>query len=325
MKVRLIQLDGELPNLALMKLAHWHKAQGDDVYLTRHIYPQLFESQDYDKVYASSIFRFSEERIKMCLQQWPDVVLGGTGTLSTATVEDLTGEYEHYDYSGYPEFDASIGFTQRGCRLKCKFCVVPTKEGKPRSVNSIYDIWRGGGHPKKLHILDNDFFGQEPEKWAMRINEIATGKFKVCLSQGINVRMLNRAACVALKSIDYRDTKFKEKRLYTAWDNLRDEKVFFVGVDTLEQCGVPPTHLRAYMLIGFDILETWDRIWYRFKRMVERGIEPYPMVYDRSRTDLLCFQRWVIRGMYRFCPWPEYERETKTAESVQAWERVYAA
>lgn len=325
MRVRLIQLDGPLPNLALMKLAHWHRSQGDDVFTTYKIYPELWEGE-YDKVYASSIFRFSEERQALCRQQWPDVIMGGTGTLNNETVESNIGvdSYEFYDYSGYDNFTASIGFTQRGCRLKCKFCVVPTKEGKPRSVNTIADIYRGEPYPRHLHILHNDFFGQDPVEFSKRAQEMISGKFKVCLSQGINVRLLNLAACVCLKNIDYRDTNFKQKRLYTAWDNLKDEKIFFAGVDMLEQSGIPPKHLRAYMLIGFDILETWERIWYRFKRMVERGIEPYPMVYDRSRTDLLCFQRWVITGIYRFVSWPEYERQTKTEQSVQAWEKVYA-
>ena len=38
-----------------------------------------------------------------------------------------------YDYKIYPDFEHSIGFSQRGCRLKCKFCVVSCcirKEGK---------------------------------------------------------------------------------------------------------------------------------------------------------------------------------------------------
>jgi len=30
-RIGLIQIDGKLPNLALMKLAAWHKKQGDDV------------------------------------------------------------------------------------------------------------------------------------------------------------------------------------------------------------------------------------------------------------------------------------------------------
>lgn len=320
MNIRLTQLDGALPNLALMKLAHWHKSRGDEVTLSRSIEPDLFEPR-YERVYGSAIFKFSAERIERFRRAWPDAVIGGTGTGSTATVEDITGtDHQGFDYSGYPKFDASIGFTQRGCRLKCKFCVVPQKEGKNRSVATIDEIWRGEPYPKHLHLLDNDFFGQEFVKWSKRCQEMITGKFKVCLSQGINVRLINPAACVALRNIDYRNTDFSRKQLYTAWDNIGDEKVFFRGVDMLEQYGIPPKHLMAYMLIGFDPAETWLRIWHRFNRMVERGISPYPMVFDRKRADLLCFQRWVITGLYRFVPWGDYERSTKSPESVLAWE-----
>jgi hypothetical protein len=320
-KIRLTQLDGALPNLALMKLAHWHRARGGNVTVTRRIAPDLFEDAAYDRVYGSAIFSFSQERLMHFQRQWPGAMVGGTGTPFPVTVEEVVGgEYEHYDYSGYPDFTASIGFTQRGCRLKCKFCVVPQKEGKPRSVNTIADIWRGKPHPKKLHILDNDFFGQPREEWQARIREIREGGFRVCLSQGINVRLINDEAAAALASIEYRNTKFDERKLYTAWDNFGDERVFFKGVDTLEHAGIPASRLYAYMLIGYDPEETWTRIWYRFKRMVERGIEPYPMVYDRRRSDLLCFQRWVVTGLYRIKTWGEYRRETKSPESVAAWE-----
>lgn len=317
MRVRMTQIDGALPNLALMKLAHFHRASGHQVTVTRSIERDLFEG-DYDQVYGSAIFSFSRERLHRFKTQWPAALVGGTGTDSTLTVEDVTGS-DHYgvDYAGYPEFKESIGFTQRGCRLKCKFCVVPKKEGKNRGVNTITEIWRGEGHPKKLHLLDNDFFGQ-PD-WLTRVAEIRDGGFKVCLSQGINVRLINADAAAALATIEYRNTKFNERKLYTAWDNIGDEKVFFRGVDTLERAGIPSKHLMAYMLIGYDVTETWARIWHRFKRMVERGIEPYPMVYDRKRVDLLCFQRWVITGLYRAVPWNEYRRETKSAESVAAW------
>ena len=63
-------------------------------------------------------------------------------------------------------------------------------------------------------------------------------------------------------------------------------------------------------------------IWIRFK-MVDRGIERYPMVKHRTRKDLLCFQRWAITGLYRMVPWPEYERETKTEASLRGWEQLY--
>lgn len=317
MNVRLTQIDGALPNLALMKLAHWHKAQGDEVHVTREIERGLFEP-DYGKVYGSAIFKFSQGRLMRFQRAWPGAPVGGTGTPFVGTVEEMIGDdHEFYDYSGYPDIAYSIGFTQRGCRLKCKFCVVPGKEGKPRSVNTIAQIWRGEGHPKHLHILDNDFFGN-PE-WRDRIAEIRDGKFKVCLSQGINVRLINEEAAAALATINYKNTDFSRKQLYTAWDNLGDEKIFFKGVDALEAAGIKPKHLMAYMLIGYDPKETWDAIWHRFGEMVRREILPYPMVYDRSRADLLCFQRWVITGLYNHVPWGDYRRETKSAESVAAW------
>lgn len=319
MNVRLTQIDGALPNLALMKLGAWHRSQGDAVYFTRQIEPDLFEPA-FDRVYGSVLFNFSADRLDRFRRAWPGAVVGGTGAIAGPNVEDFTGtDFDGLDYSGYPDFDASIGFTQRGCRLKCKFCVVPTKEGKNRSVSTIADIWRGGKHPKKLHLLDNDFFGQPREHWQERVSEIRAGGFKVCLSQGINVRLIDDEAAAALATIEYRNTKFNERKLYTAWDNLKDEAIFFKGVDTLERAGIPPKHLMAYMLIGYDPLETWERIWSRFTKMVERGIEPYPMVYNRKRVDLLCFQRWVITGLYRVVPWLEYQRETKSKASEDGY------
>ncbi len=311
-----------MPNLALMKLAHWHRSLGDEVVFTRRIERDLFEPA-YDKVYGSCIFKFSKDQLMRFQHQWPDAIVGGTGTPFVHTVEDLIGgEYEHYDYSIYPEIDYSIGFTQRGCRLRCKFCEVPKKEGKARSESSIAKIWRGDQFPKKLHLLDNDFFGNP--SWRERVAEISSGQFRICLSQGINVRLIDQEAAEALSTIEYRDSKFKERRLYTAWDNIGDEAIFFRGVDMLEAAGVPAKHLMSYMLIGYDKTENWDRIWHRFNRMIDRGIAPYPMVYDRSRKDLLAFQRWVVTGLYRVVKWNEYERTTRTLESTEAFERALA-
>lgn len=306
MSVRITQLDGALPNLALMRLASFHKERGDSVHVTRTIEPDLLE-MPYDRVYGSTIFGFSGDRLERFRKAWPQAIVGGTGSGSDITVEALLGKpYEFVDYEGHDEFDASIGFTQRGCRLKCKFCVVPKKEGKNRATGSIADIWRGEGHPRKLSILDNDFFGQPREEWKARIKEIQDGDFRVCLSQGINVRLLDQEGAEALASIRYSDTKFQRRRLYTAWDNLKDEGIFFKGIALLTKAGIPPHKVMAYMLIGYDKSETWDRIWHRFNKMVDLGIKPYPMVFDRSRKDLCAFQRWVNMGLYRICKWEDY-------------------
>ena len=310
MQVRLTHIDGKLPNLALMKLSHWHRAQGDEVTLARTPSPSMFEPQ-YDLVYGSSIFQWSSGKVVKALREaFPDAIIGGTGTDTVETVEQALGleEYEHYDYSIYPEYQWSIGFTQRGCRLNCGFCVVPKKEGKPKSINSIWDIWREGTD-RAVVLLDNDFFGQE--LWRERIGEIQDGGFKVNFSQGINIRMVTPEAAEALATIRYYNVNFTTRRLYTAWDNLGQEKVFFKGLDMLKDAGIPGNHVVVYMLIGYKPGETMDEILYRHRRLKDEGCWPYPMVYNNTyaNADLKRFQRWVLRRHDQFIPWEEYRPE----------------
>lgn len=307
MRVRLTQLDGKLPNLALMRLAAWHRARGAEVVFTRTVEREMFEGE-YDAVYGSTIFTASQPLIERFRRFWPSAIVGGTGSGSAITVEKVVGgTWERCDYQDHPGFQPSLGFTARGCRMKCRFCMVPGSEGRPRSVNAIADLWRGPGHARKLLLLDNDFFGQPEEQWQARVAEIRGGDFRVCFSQGINIRLVDDRVAEALASVQYRDDQFRQRRLYTAWDNLGDERVFFRGVERLDKAGVPPRHLMAYMLVGFDPAETWDRIHYRFGRMVAAGIRPYPMVFDPARRDLKQFQRWAVTGLYRAVPWADYD------------------
>jgi hypothetical protein len=244
MRVRLTQLDGKLPSLALMKLAHFHRARGDEVHFTKHIERERGEPA-YDHVFGSAIFAFSAERVAEFRRQFPGAIVGGThNVLDNITVEQVLGveEYEFYDYSIYgASFTGSLGFTQRGCRFKCPFCIVPRFEGKPRSVNTVADIWRGDPWPRHLHLLDNDFFGQPREQWQARIEEIKAGGFKVCLNQGVNIRTIDDEAAAALASVPLFDDSFTRRRLYSAWDNLGDEARFFRGVDCLERHGIKPS------------------------------------------------------------------------------------
>lgn len=313
MKIRLTHLDGKLPNLALMKLSHWHKSQGHEVHFTDKASRDLFDTA-YDRVYGSCIFGHSEKKLELFCKNWPEALVGGTGSGDMAlTVEDLIGgEYEHYDYSIYPDYPYSIGFTQRGCRLKCGFCVVPRKEGAVRSTSTIGQIWRGEPWPKKIVLLDNDFFGNS--EWALRAAEIIDGNFQVCFSQGINVRLIHAEGAAALARMKYKDDQFQERRIYTAWDNRKEEKVFWKGIDTLLDAGIKPAHVMVYMLCGYQKSEDFERdVYFRFREMKDRGLLPYPMVYDKSNAKLRAFQRYVVRGYYRFLSWEEYQQGEKRA------------
>ena len=306
MLVKLIHIDGSLPNMALMKLAHWHRAHGHQVQLTRRIHPRLGDPEP-DLVYASAIFEKSARRVAETQAAYPAAIVGGTGTDNTTTVEATIGlpRYENYDYSAYPRYPWSMGMTQRGCRLSCKWCVVPVKEGKPRFNATIEQIWRPGT-ARNIMLLDNDFFGQNEDDWRDRTEELRQGNFKVSFTQGVNVRMITEETAKELATLELRDNEFERRRLYTAWDNLRDEATFFRGVEMLEKAGIPPKQLMVYMLVGYAKGETMQQVMNRYTKIRDRGCLPYPMVYDRSRRDLCAFQRWVIKRYHQFIPWRQY-------------------
>ncbi len=331
MNVRLTQLDGKLPNLALMRLGAWHRNRGDEVHYYRGSagLDRRLAEPEYDRVYASAIFDFSAPLVARFRRQFPAAIVGGTWSKEDRiTVEQVVGGgWDECDYLIDPGFAASLGFTQRGCRFNCPFCDVPAKEGKPRASGTVAQIWRGDPWPRHIHLLDNDFFGVPKPEWKARLAEIRDGGFRVTFNQGINVRVITDEIAAELATIEYRDDQFKRRRLYTAWDSLGDEEVFFKGVSRLERAGIPGSHLLVFMLIGFDPAETWGRVLYRFCRMFDRGMRPYPMVYgnkhrtlplgnanpriEARRLTLGDFQRWAIRSSKLGIPLHEYDANAK--------------
>jgi hypothetical protein len=315
MNVLLLQLDGKLPNLALLRLAAHHRDLGHQVVLRRagnprSIQPQ-FSDPEWDAVYGSLIFQVTRQLAEDARRVYPSIVLGGTGwdrpndsPSFVTSLESIGVRSQAVDYSDYPTWSSSMGFTQRGCRLRCKFCVVPQKEGRPVAVGSIADIWRGDPWPRHIHLLDNDFFGV-PE-WRQRIDELTAGRFRVSFTQGINARMLNDETAAAIASVDYRDDSMKVRRIYTAWDNQKDEDRLFAGLDALVRHGVKPHHVMVYMLIGYWPGETHEDREHRRARLREFGASPYPMPFVRT-PDLLGFQRWVIGAYDKSVSWQEWK------------------
>jgi hypothetical protein len=255
-------------------------------------------------VYASAIFKKTAPLIDRLRQVYPQAIIGGTGYDMATTVEQHGVATQELDYTLYPRFRSSIGFSQRGCRLACEFCVVPKKEGKVRPERTIAEIWRGDPWPRELLLLDNDFFGQP--QWRERIGEINEGKFKVCFVQGINARALNDETAAAIAAIDYRDDSMKVKRIYTAWDNKDDEERLFKGLALLCKYGVKPDHIMVYILVGYWPGETTEDREYRRRRLREFGARPYPMPFERTR-ELIGFQRWIVGAYDKVIPWREWQ------------------
>lgn len=268
MNVLLLQLDGKLPNIALMRIAAHHRALGDAVQLRRVSNPRTIERglwDDFGKVYASAIFEWSRPLCQRLLHVYPDAMIGGTGWDLTRPLESIGITTKAQDYSVYPDYLHSIGFTQRGCRLRCSFCVVPKIEGAARPEQSISDIWRGPGHARNLCLLDNDFGGAPG--WQHHITDLHAGGFRVCFNQGLNARLLSEELARAIAGLQYYDDDFKVRRIYTAWDNRKDEAILFRGLDWLVKHGVKPDQIMVYMLCGYWPGETHADRDYRRRRL----------------------------------------------------------
>lgn len=135
MKVALIDVDGHnFPNLALMKISAYHKAKGDKV-------EWHFGFSEYDRVYMSKVFTFTEE-FNMCINA-KEIVRGGTGyDLKNKLPSEI--EHQYPDYSLYSNANTAYGFLTRGCPRNCPFCIVGEKEGLcSHMVASLDEFWRG--------------------------------------------------------------------------------------------------------------------------------------------------------------------------------------
>jgi hypothetical protein len=282
-----------IPNLALMRLAAFHKERGDAV---GHFMPP--DTASYDRVYASNVFSFSKRRTYLDAAQ---MEIGGSAwdlhKNLPPEVERCVPDYSFFDYPH------SLGFTMRGCRFRCKFCVVPEKEGRPKTDDTIDDIWTNRNSDFVV-LLDNDFFGN-PE-WRERIAEIRKHDLRVNFSQGLNIRIITEEQCRALASVKFWNLRATKRQVHFAWDRFQDEKLIDAGIARVQAAGIKAWQMAFYVLIGFDTTPEQDL--YRVTKLRDLGCDPYAMPYDRHDLYQQRFKRWVNRKqLFKSVKWEDYK------------------
>lgn len=179
MNVALCDVDGHhFPNLALMKLSAWHKAQGDTV----EWYEPLLSNPD--RIYASKVFTFSADaEFAPC---HPEPIRGGTGY---RLYNDLPPEIDSMlpDYSIYPQYKFAIGFLSRGCIRNCPWCVVPRKEGELRQYD---DVERLAQDRKWLVLMDNNFLANDFEFVKEQLEKVQRNGYRIDFNQGLDARLV---------------------------------------------------------------------------------------------------------------------------------------
>lgn len=149
MKIGLLVVDSNYPNLALMKISNYHKARGHDVEWYNPLSP-------YDKVYIAKVFTFTPD-YKYYINA-DQIEKGGTG-YDIEKVLPIEIDRIQPDYSIYNIVpDLAYGFLTRGCPNRCKWCVVPQKEGKISPYMDIEEVVAGR---RKAILMDNNVLASD--------------------------------------------------------------------------------------------------------------------------------------------------------------------
>ena len=292
MKVGLIDVDGHnYPNLPLMKLSAWHKAQGDSV----EWYQPMF-SGHMDRVYMSKVFSFSPDYEYFV--DADEVIRGGSGycielvdgkeVYHAERDQPLPEEVEHIypDYDLYGITDTAYGFLTRGCPRKCSFCHVKDKPAdgpKSRKVADLSEFWRG---QKNIVLCDPNILAC-PERMDL-LQQLADSKALIDVNQGMDIRLVTDDVIDIMNRIRFKSIHFAFDR-YQDRDIVEPKLRMFAEKTKFDK---DKGHVTVYILVNFD--STLEQDLFRIQLCRELRLQPYPMIYDKEHCDPVYkrLQRW---------------------------------
>ena len=275
-RIGLIDVDSHnFPNLCLMKLSAYHKAQGHQVCFWNPLFY-------FDVVYKSRVFTDTYSKDNITVRNAGQVIKGGTGY---GPGPDLPDEIEHSypDYSLYPQYsETAYGFLSRGCPRGCGFCIVGGKEGrKSRKVADLSEFWRG---QREIKLMDANLLAC-PDHESLLL-QLAKSRALVDFSQGLDIRLITRDNVALLNQV-------RTKAVHFAWDNP-DEDLTRYFRQFLEWTSIRNPRLRrVYLLTNYG--STHEQDLYRVETLRQMGFDPYVMIYERPTAPPITrhLQRWV--------------------------------
>ena len=294
MKVLLIDTDSMIPNLALMKISAYHKAQGDEV--GRHI-------SDPEIVYASVIFKRDRHLVDGLPFFYPnaEIIIGGPGyDLKVKLPEEI--ERIRPDYDLY-SMDHSLGYTSRGCPNKCYFCVIPKSEG-------AYQRWQ---HPeewhdyrfKKARLLDPNWY-TDPEWFFETSQWFVDNNISLDISQGFDIRQITPEIAEQLNKIKF------WKPMHFAWDNEKDKEKVLDGIQILKDAGMASSLRHStFFYVYCDNPRQHESALRRCRILKEHGAGSFVMYnIDLPKTqEIINLQRWANKPwFYWSIDYEEYDR-----------------
>lgn len=277
-----------------MKLSAYHKAMGDEVEMYMPI-------NQYDLVYASKVFSFTDDIDTNSVIQADEVKKGGTGycinvkngreVFDNSKNSSLPREIEHIypDYALYPQYKYAVGFLTRGCPRNCGFCVVGEKEGLCSKQDAdLNEFWRG---QKEIKLLDPNILACENNESLLK--QLAESKARVDFTQGIDIRLTNPDNIELLN-------KIKVTMLHFAWDNPKQDLTKYFRRFSEHTKIKSDRNKVVYVLTNYN--STLEEDLYRIYKLRELGYSPYVMIYQKENAprEIRRLQRWVnCRWIFR--------------------------
>lgn len=190
MNIGLLAVDSSYPNLALMKIAAYHKEKGDFV----EWYNPLC---NYDKVYSAKVFSFTPDYGYYINAD--QIEKGGTGydikKVLLPEIDRVIPDYNLYNI----DRNLAYGFITRGCPNHCKWCVVPQKEGKVVPYMDIEEIAVNGR--KNIILMDNNILASD--YGLQQIEKIISMGLHVDFNQGLDARLVTDEIAKLLANVKW--------------------------------------------------------------------------------------------------------------------------
>lgn len=305
MKVLLVDVDSHIANLALMKLSAYHKARGDEVFLTRRGVPPL-EWGYADRAYVSCIFTWNRGKALNLLSGCSDVRYGGQGISYVKLPPEVDRMLPDYSLYG---IDYAVGFCNRGCFRKCEFCSVPMLEGRIREDRYMPPwTWVPESFSKAM-LLDNEMADYAFERQREIVYWFRDTGRKWSQTQGYDLRIVARDDRLAPLMAEYKpsDLAFRGKRIFCAWDYIGNETPVRLGIERLLAAGFRPGEITCYTIVGFNTTHEQDL--HRFNVLWgEYGVRPFAMPFNNRKDDpwIRAFARFCNRPAHRKVTWEQY-------------------
>lgn len=281
MKIRKILLvepayHNKYPPLGLMKISTYHKKRGDRVFFVKGKNTEL-RNREWDCIYITTLFTYHWkiviDTIKFYLRaisKPAQLKIGGImASLMQDEIEREVGIKPYFgiwkevdrlkpdynllkEFNYMPEWDASIGFTTRGCPHKCKFCAVNVLEADCDIDNYVPLKYIIDNSKKDLLLLDNNVLASkkfpeiinEIKKYGFSSNAKFNGKKRyVDFNQGIDARLLTEEKMKLLSQIAI-------KPLRIAFDDIKFRDLYINRVLLAKKYSI--RHLSNFILFNYN-------------------------------------------------------------------------